>query len=56
MTAALTEEQRTAMLSGVTISRAGTAEEIAAAIVYLASDEAGYVTGQALRVNGGMYM
>ncbi|MEI9949554.1 MAG: SDR family oxidoreductase [Pseudomonadota bacterium] len=34
----------------------GTAREIAAAIAYLASDEAGYITGQALRVNGGMYM
>ena len=56
MTAALTDEQRSAMLSAVPLERAGTAAEVAAAIVYLASDEAAYVTGHALRVNGGMYM
>jgi len=56
MTSALTKEQQEAMLSGVALGRAGTPEEIAAAVVYLASDEAGYVTGHALRVNGGMYM
>lgn len=56
MTRALTEEQRTAMLSTVPLGRAASAMEIAAAIAYLASDEAGYVTGQVLRVNGGMYM
>ena len=37
-------------------SRAGTAEEVAAAVVFLASSEAGYVTGQTLHVNGGMVM
>lgn len=56
MTSALTKEQQEAMLSGVALGRPGTPEEIAAAVVYLASDEAGYVTGHALRVNGGMYM
>src|SRR5690606_7671698 len=56
MTAALNDEQRSAMLSAVPLERAGTAAEVAAAIVYLASDEAAYVTGHALRVNGGMYM
>jgi 3-oxoacyl-[acyl-carrier protein] reductase len=56
MTSNLTEEQKTAMLSAVPLGRTGTAREIAAAITYLASDEAGYVTGQALRINGGMYM
>ncbi len=56
MTAALNGEQRSAMLSAVPLERAGTAAEVAAAIVYLASDEAAYVTGHALRVNGGMYM
>lgn len=56
MTSALTKEQQDAMLSGVALGRPGTPEEIAAAVVYLASDEAGYVTGHALRVNGGMYM
>jgi len=56
MTSALSKEQQEAMLSGVALGRPGTPEEIAAAVVYLASDEAGYVTGHALRVNGGMYM
>lgn len=56
MTAAFTEEEKADMLRGVPLARAGTAREVAAACVYLASDEAGYVTGQVLRVNGGMYM
>ncbi len=56
MTAALTEEQRAAMLTGVPLARPGKPEEIAAAIAFLASEEAGYITGQTLRVNGGMYM
>ncbi len=56
MTSGLTEEQKTSMLTAVPLGRTGTAREIAAAICYLASDEAGYITGQALRVNGGMYM
>lgn len=56
MTAALNEEQRQAMLSGVPMARPGTPEEIGATIAFLASDEAGYITGQAIRVNGGMYM
>ena len=56
MTGALTEEQQTRINSAIPLGRTGKPEEIAAAVVYLASDEAGYVTGQALRVNGGMYM
>jgi 3-oxoacyl-[acyl-carrier protein] reductase len=56
MTSGLTDEQKSAMLTVVPLGRTGTAREIAAAITYLASDEAGYVTGQTLRVNGGMYM
>jgi 3-oxoacyl-[acyl-carrier protein] reductase len=56
MTGALNEEQRQAMLAGVPLGRAATADEVAAAVVYLASNEAAYVTGHALRVNGGMYM
>jgi len=56
MTSNLTDEQKTSMLTAVPLGRTGTAREIAAAIVFLASDEAGYVTGQALKVNGGMYM
>lgn len=56
MTASLTDAQREAMLSAVPLGRVATPAEIAAAIVYLASEEAGYITGHALRVNGGMYM
>jgi 3-oxoacyl-[acyl-carrier protein] reductase len=56
MTSGLTGELREKMLSAVPLGRTGTAREIAAAIAYLASDEAAYVTGQTLRVNGGMYM
>lgn len=56
MTEALTPEQRAAMLSGVPLARAATPDEVAAAVVYLASTEAAYVTGHVLRVNGGMYM
>lgn len=56
MTSGLPEEAKAAMLGVVPLGRAGTAEDVAAAAVFLASDEAGYVTGQTLRVNGGMYM
>ena len=56
MTRALTPEQRENVLKGVPLGRVATAREIAAGVVYLASDEASYVTGQVLRVNGGMYM
>jgi 3-oxoacyl-[acyl-carrier protein] reductase len=56
MTSGLTDEQKAAMVAAVPLGRTGTPQEIAAAISYLVSDEAGYVTGQALRVNGGMYM
>jgi 3-oxoacyl-[acyl-carrier protein] reductase len=56
MTRALTEEQKQAMLAGVPLGRPGTALDIASAVVFLASDEASYITGQVLRVNGGMYM
>lgn len=56
MTGSLTDAQRQAMLTAVPLGRPAAPEEVAAAIVYLASDEAGYITGHALRVNGGMYM
>jgi 3-oxoacyl-[acyl-carrier protein] reductase len=56
MTAVLTEEQRTAMTSQVPLGRAGTDRDIAAAVAFLASEEAGYITGHVLDVNGGMYM
>ena len=56
MTEALSEDQKKAILGRVPADRLGTPEEIAAGVVYLASDEAGYVTGQTLHINGGMAM
>ena len=56
MTDALNEKQRAAILGTVPFGRLGRGEEIAAAVVYLASHEAAYVTGQTLHVNGGMVM
>ena len=56
MTDVLTEEQRGRMLERIPLGRLGTSEEIAAAAVYLASEEAAYVTGATLHVNGGMAM
>jgi 3-oxoacyl-[acyl-carrier protein] reductase len=56
MTRALTSEQRENVLKSVPLGRVATAREIATGVVYLASDEASYVTGQVLRINGGMYM
>lgn len=56
MTDALNEKQRAAIMDKVPAARLGTPDDIAAAAVYLASDEAAYVTGQTLHVNGGMAM
>ncbi len=56
MTSALTNDQRATTLSTIPLARAGTPQDVAAAVTFLASDEAAYVTGQVLRVNGGMYM
>ena len=56
MTDALNEKQKEAILARVPMKRLGTVAEIAAAAVYLASDEAAYITGQTLHVNGGMAM
>lgn len=56
MTDALNEEQQGRIMSTIPAGRLGEAAEIAAAAVYLASDEAAYVTGQTLHVNGGMAM
>ncbi len=56
MTDALNDKQRDAILGNVPARRLGTPDEIASAVVYLASDEASYVTGQTIHVNGGMAM
>ena len=56
MTAKLPEALRQRMLDDIPLSRFGTAEEIAAAVLYLASEEAAYVTGQTLNVSGGLYL
>ena len=56
MTDALTDQQKTQILAGVPLGRLGSGADVAAACVFLASDEAGYVTGQTLHVNGGMAM
>jgi 3-oxoacyl-[acyl-carrier protein] reductase len=56
MTNELTDEQKTATLANVPANRLGQPDEIAAAVAYLASDAAAYVTGETLHVNGGMYM
>ncbi|HLH43712.1 MAG TPA: 3-oxoacyl-[acyl-carrier-protein] reductase [Bryobacteraceae bacterium] len=56
MTASLSQELKDAMLSRIPLNRFGKAEEVAAAVKFLASDDASYITGQVLRVNGGMYM
>jgi 3-oxoacyl-[acyl-carrier protein] reductase len=56
MTDKLNDKQRDVILSKIPAGRAGTPDEVAAAVVFLASDEAAYVTGQTLHVNGGMAM
>ena len=56
MTRALSEEQRSALLAQIPLGRLGEAADVAAAVAYLASPAAGYVTGTVLHVNGGMYM
>jgi 3-oxoacyl-[acyl-carrier protein] reductase len=56
MTSGLPEAHKTALLEQVPLKRLGEPEEIAAAVSYLASPNAGYVTGETLHVNGGMYM
>jgi len=56
MTDALSEDQKSGLLGRIPAGRLGEGEDVAAAAVYLASDEAGYVTGQTLHVNGGLAM
>lgn len=56
MTAALTEAQKEKLLGAIPLGKMGLATDIAAGVVFLASDEAGYITGQTLHINGGMAM
>jgi 3-oxoacyl-[acyl-carrier protein] reductase len=56
MTASLPPEQQKALLQQIALGHLGKPEDIAHAVAYLASQRAGYVTGQQLHVNGGMYM
>lgn len=56
MTDSLTDDQKNKILPNIPAGKLGTPEDIAAAVLYLASDEGGYVTGQTLHVNGGMTM
>ena len=56
MTGVLTDDQKQAMLGAVPLARAGTVQDIASAVRFLASEDAGYITGHTLDVNGGMYM
>ena len=56
MTSAMTEEQREKVLGEIPLSRLGTPDDVAGVVLFLASDEAGYITGQVVGVNGGLYM
>ncbi len=56
MTRELPEEQRQALLTQIPLGRLGQAKEIATVVAFLASDDAGYITGATIPVNGGMYM
>jgi 3-oxoacyl-[acyl-carrier protein] reductase len=56
MTDVLNDQQRSAMLTQIPLDRAGTPEDVAGAVVFLASEQASYITGHVLDVNGGMHM
>jgi 3-oxoacyl-[acyl-carrier protein] reductase len=56
MTKAIPEETRAKMIEAIPLPRLGTADEVADAVLFLASDRSAYMTGQVLRVNGGMYL
>ena len=56
MTDALNDNQKTEILSRIPAARLGAAEDVSACVLFLASEESGYVTGQTIHVNGGMAM
>ena len=56
MTRSLTEEQRSGLLTQIPVGRLGAAADVAAAVLFLASPQSSYITGETLHVNGGMYM
>lgn len=56
MTRSLPEEHKKALLASIPLARLGESDEIAAAVAFLCSDQAGYITGETLHVNGGMFM
>jgi 3-oxoacyl-[acyl-carrier protein] reductase len=56
MTRALSEDQQSSLKGNIPLGRLGTADDVANAVVFLASDQAGYVTGTTLHVNGGLYL
>jgi 3-oxoacyl-[acyl-carrier protein] reductase len=56
MTARLPQEVKDRMLAGIVLKRFGRPEDVASVVNFLASDQAGYITGQVIDVNGGMYM
>ena len=56
MTATMTPEMKEQLAKIIPLGRTGSAKDVATAVLYLASEEAGYVTGQTLSVNGGMHM
>ena len=56
MTQQLADNQREKILSTIPMQRLGQSKEVASAVAFLASEDAGYITGETLHVNGGMYM
>jgi len=56
MTAEIPDKQREQLLAGIPMKRLGMPEEVASAVLFLASPGAAYITGETLHVNGGMYM
>jgi len=56
MTRALNDAQRSALLQTIPMGRLGSADDVAAAVLFLVSPQSAYITGETLHVNGGMYM